>query len=129
MAVKRFSMNKLIRDQIPKLLQAKGFLMHNQVLEKEEFIQKLKDKLKEECLEVIHSQTKSELVEELADVLEVVHALSEALDVSLEHIEGKRLEKRHQKGGFEGRMFNHYVEIEEDNAAITYFSRHQEQKY
>lgn len=127
MAVKSFKMNKLIRDQIPNLMLAKGIVMHNKVLDKEEFIQKLKDKLLEECQEVNESQTSDELLEELADVLEVIHALSNVLDISIEQIEQKRIEKRKQKGGFEGRIFNHHVDVDEENPVITYFS--QKKKY
>lgn len=55
-------------------------------------------------------------------MLEVIHALSGALDLSIEQVEEKRIEKRKQKGGFEGRIFNHHVDIEEDNPAIIYLS-------
>lgn len=123
MAIKSFKMNKLIRDQIPDQMLAKGIVMHNRVVDKEEFIQKLKDKLLEECQEVIQSHTSEELLEELADVLEVIHALSSALDLPIEQIEQKRLEKRKQKGGFEGKIFNHHVDIDEENPSITYLSQ------
>lgn len=123
MALKSFKMNKLIRDQIPSQMLAKGIVMHNKVMNKEEFVQKLKDKLLEECKEVNESHTPEELLEELADVLEVIHALSVALDLPIEQVERKRLEKRQQKGGFDGRIFNYYVDIDEDNPAITYLSQ------
>ncbi|MGK5594807.1 MAG: HIT domain-containing protein [Parachlamydiaceae bacterium] len=42
--------------------------------------------------------------------------------MSIEQVEEKRIEKRKQKGGFEGRIFNHHVDIEEDNPAIIYLS-------
>lgn len=123
MAVKSFRMNKLIRDQIPNLMLAKGIVMHNKVMDKEEFLQKLKGKLQEECQEVSQSHTSEELLEELADVLEVIHALSGVLDLSIEQVEEKRIEKRKQKGGFEGRIFNHHVDIDEKNPFITYLSQ------
>lgn len=123
MAIKSFKMNKLIRDHIPNLMLAKGIVMHNRIMEKEEFIQKLKDKLLEECQEVNQSLTTEELLEELADVLEVIHALSETLNLPIEQVEKKRIEKRKQKGGFEGKIFNHHVDIDEENPSITYLSQ------
>lgn len=120
MAIKSFQINKLIRDQIPELMRVKGVVMHNRVMDQEEFIQKLKDKLHEECQEVIQSNTSEELLEELADVLDVIHALSSAHHFSIEQIEEKRIEKRQQKGGFESRIFNHHVDVDENNSAITY---------
>lgn len=122
MAIKSFKMNKLIRDQIPQQMLAKGIVMHNRVMEKDEFIQKLKEKLLEESKEVKQSRSTEELLEELADVLEVIHALSSASDLSIEQVEEKRLEKQNQKGGFDGRIFNHHVDIDDENPAITYLS-------
>lgn len=123
MAIRSFRMNKLIRDQLPTLMLAKGIVMHNKILDKEDYIQKLKDKLLEECQEVNESHTPQDLLDELADALEVIYALSNALEFSIEQLEEKRIEKRKQKGGFEGRVFNSHVDIDEDNPAITYLSQ------
>lgn len=123
MAIKSFKMNKLIRDHIPVQMLAKGITMHNRIMDKEEFIQKLKDKLLEECQEVNQSHTSEELIEELADVMEVIHTLSNTLELPIEQVEAKRIEKRKQKGGFEGKIFNHYVDIDEDNPSIAYLSQ------
>lgn len=122
MAVKSFQMNKLIRDQTPNEMFAKGIVMHNRVMDRTEFVQKLKDKLLEECQEVIQSNTPDELKEELADVLEVVYALSKALDLPLEQIEEKRIEKRNLKGGFDGMIYNHHVDIDENHPEVHYLS-------
>ena len=72
---------------------------------------------------MIQSHDSEECLKELADVLEVIHALSNAMDLSIEQVEEKRIEKLQQKGGFEGKMFNHHVDIDEDNPAITYLSQ------
>lgn len=118
MKIKSFKVEKLVRDQIPSILQAKGILMHQRVMEQEEFIQKLKDKLLEEGEEVRKAKNSLELLEELADVLEVIQALSSASGLTMEEIEKKRIEKRSVKGGFEKKIFSQRIDIEESNQAI-----------
>lgn len=96
---------KLVRDRIPAILREKGIVVYEEVMEQEEFIQKLKDKLLEEVEEVRQAQSDEEFVEELADVLEVVRALAKATGFSVEDIENKRLEKFQVKGGFDAKIF------------------------
>jgi diadenosine tetraphosphate (Ap4A) HIT family hydrolase/predicted house-cleaning noncanonical NTP pyrophosphatase (MazG superfamily) len=121
MKIKSFKVEKLIRDQVPSILRAKGIMVHERVMEQEEFIQRLKDKLLEEGEEVRQTQNAEELLEELADVLEVIQALSSATGLSMTEIERKRIEKRQVKGGFEDKIFNHRIDIEENNQAIAYY--------
>lgn len=121
MAIRSFKMGKLIRDQIPRILRDKGIVVHEKVMEQEEFIQKLKDKLLEEGEEVKQTQNNEDLLDELADLLEVVQALSSATGLTMQQIEDKRIEKRKSRGGFEGRLFSHRVDLEEDNQEITYY--------
>ena len=121
MKVKSFRVEKLIRDQVPSLLRAKGIVVHERVMKQEEFIQRLKDKLMEEGEEVRQAQNTEELLEELADVLEIIQTLSSAAGLTMDEIERKRIEKRQVKGGFEEKIFNHRIDIEESNQAITYY--------
>ncbi len=121
MALKNFKVEKLIRDYLPSMMRAKGIVVHERAMDQEEFIQRLKDKLLEEVEEVNQACGREEQLEELADVLEVIQALAVATGLSMQQIEEKRIEKRHARGGFEGRLFNHRVEIEEDNQAIAYY--------
>lgn len=121
MSLKRFRVEKLIRDHLPDIMRGKGILVHERVMEQDEFIAKLKDKLQEEAEEVKHARNENELAEELADMLEVVYALSKTIGISLEQIEKTRLEKRKKKGGFDGKIYNPYVDIEEANPSIEYY--------
>jgi predicted house-cleaning noncanonical NTP pyrophosphatase (MazG superfamily) len=49
-------------------------------------------------------------VGELADILELVGALSETLGASLPTVEAARMEKREARGGFADRIFLEQVE-------------------
>lgn len=121
MTIKCFKVEKLIRDKIPALLESKGITVHAKAMEEQEFISKLKDKLLEQAKEVLEASNSDELCEELADVMEVVQALSKANGLSIQQIEQTRLKKREIKGGFENKIYNSSIQIEETNPSISYY--------
>jgi diadenosine tetraphosphate (Ap4A) HIT family hydrolase/predicted house-cleaning noncanonical NTP pyrophosphatase (MazG superfamily) len=96
-------------------------------MDEKEFTMRLKDKLLEEAAEVKHAQNEQEITEELADVLEIIHTLSNVYGISMEQIEEARIEKHRTEGGFDLKIFNSHVEIEENNQAINYFVENSEQ--
>jgi len=119
--VRSFKIEKLVRDKIPAFLAAKGVLVNAKILEGDEFISKLKTKLIEEANEVLETKSAEELQEELADVLEVIHALSKASGISLDQIEQKRIEKKQLRGSFENKIFNTSIAVEENNPIINHY--------
>ena len=123
MAIKSIKLEKLIRDQLPPIMESQGTTLHTRILVDDEFVHRLKEKLLEEAKEVNLAQNLEELTEELADVLEVIHALSKASGLSMQAIENKRIEKRHAKGGFDAGIFVERVEMEDNNPAIKFFNK------
>lgn len=123
---RRFKVEKLIRDHVSKHLRVSGIEMATRVLDHAEYLKCLKDKLSEEAEEVLNATSKAEMTEELADVLEVVQALSRAHDLSLEEIEKARTEKKRNKGGFEDRLYGSYVETDASNPNVRYYLAHPE---
>lgn len=93
--------NKLVRDKIPELIRQQGDEPVIRILDDEEYAQCLEQKLDEEVGEFHRDQN----AEELADILEVVYALSENLGVSREKLEAIYQSKHHQRGGFQDRVF------------------------
>ncbi|MBV2145877.1 MAG: nucleoside triphosphate pyrophosphohydrolase [Wolbachia endosymbiont of Pissodes strobi] len=91
------------------------------MMEKDEYIERLKDKLLEEVKEVIASKTSDENLEELADLLEVIHALGKESGLSIEQIEEKRISKKQERGGFENRIYNTYIEV--NSNSIDYYHK------
>lgn len=73
MAKKRYYHRKLIRDRIPEFIRASGDEFETRVMDKEKFEWELKKKLLEEAKELINAP-KEKLLNELADVLELVHS-------------------------------------------------------
>lgn len=93
--------NKLVRDKIPSIIKSNGQNPNTRILTEEEYTFALEQKLDEEVSE--YHQDKN--LEELADILEVVYALSENLGHSREELL-KTYEKKHaERGGFRDRIF------------------------
>lgn len=92
------SYNKLVRDNIPRILDEKGVVYEQRVASPEEFKAELIKKLAEEVAEF----SEAGAPEELADVLEVL----DTLKTLPEYREVERLQrlKREERGGFKGRI-------------------------
>jgi predicted house-cleaning noncanonical NTP pyrophosphatase (MazG superfamily) len=100
---------KLVRDRIPEILERKGIKFSVEVLGNERFVEELLKKLSEEGGELeraVNSGDRVNVIEELADVREVIYAIAEALGVhSLMEADREFFRKREEKGGFEKRIF------------------------
>ncbi|MDR2976538.1 MAG: nucleoside triphosphate pyrophosphohydrolase [Streptococcaceae bacterium] len=96
---------KLVRDRIPEIIEAAGKTAEFEILNSAQFAQELDKKLLEEVAEVVEAADKTSKVEELADLLEVIYAIAENSEISLEEIEKVRLSKREERGGFDRRIW------------------------
>jgi len=117
----RFRVQKLIRDGLPAIMRAQGLQVFDRRLNDAEFIAALKDKLVEEAQEVGAAASQADLIDELADVMEVVAALVEASGVRPDQIEARRHAKRAERGGFDERVFNAAVEARDGLPAAEYY--------
>ncbi|OJW51765.1 MAG: hypothetical protein BGO67_05470 [Alphaproteobacteria bacterium 41-28] len=109
---RRFKVATLVRDKMPDRIQQLGGSVEMHLLDPEDHINYLKLKLKEEAEEVCQADNPKELKEEMADVLEVLYALSKKFGLRWEHIEKERLQKRDNRGGFKKGTFVEFVEVE-----------------
>ena len=97
--------NKLVRDKIPEIILKNGGKPEVKILDDLAYLENLNKKLLEECNEVVNAKNNEEELEELADVLEVIHSLIKALDISFDKVEKIRLEKKEKRGGFDSKLF------------------------
>lgn len=97
--------NKLVRGNIPNIIKANNEVPVIRILSDEEYKNELLRKLLEEANEVNNSKTKEELLEELADVFEVLKALSELESESIDTVIDISKQKRLKRGGFTKRIF------------------------
>jgi predicted house-cleaning noncanonical NTP pyrophosphatase (MazG superfamily) len=117
----RFRVEKLIRDKLPSIMRASGLSVFDRTLGQDEFVESLKLKLTEESAEVAEAGSADELLGELADVMEVVLALTQAHGFTLDEVEARRIAKREERGGFDNRVYNAAVEAPADCPALAYY--------
>lgn len=95
------TMGKLVRDNIPKIIQKNGNRPIIKILSEEDYLIELDKKLDEEVAEY----EKDKSIEEMADILEVLFAICEARGNSVEELLRIKEAKRRERGGFEKRIF------------------------
>ena len=125
--VLRFRVEKLIRDGMPAIMRDLGLAVFEHRLGDDEFISQLKDKLVEEAAEARAATCSSDLLDELADLTEVIMALTCAAGLTAEAVEAHRLAKRRERGGFDARVFNAAVAAPEGLPAAGYYLARPEQ--
>lgn len=92
---------KLVRDNIPNIIRAKGQVAQTYILNEEEFKRELLRKLREEVEELIESPS----LEERADIAEVLRKIDELFGFAPAELEDARQAKYEARGGFEKRIF------------------------
>ena len=113
--------NKLIRDRIPETIEQSGKRGTVRKLEDATYLTALNVKLDEELAEY-HEADEARALEELADLLEVLRAITTARDFTLEQLESACAEKAAKRGGFAKKLwleevikpadqFAHYVQM------------------
>ena len=99
--------NKLVRDRIPEIIEASGAECKTEILSDEKYLEMIDAKLDEELAEYHKDQN----IEELADLLEVIHAATLARGYTLEELEDARARKAEKRGGFTKKIL--LIEVEE----------------
>lgn len=89
--------DKLVRDKIIDIIQADGKKAEYEIMDKEEHLEYLNQKLLEELDEYLESKN----IEELADLVEVVYGILYLESIDIEEFEEIRRSKKKEKGGFE----------------------------
>lgn len=93
--------NKLVRDNIPNIIENDGKTAVFRVLEEKEFIEELNKKLLEEVNEFLESGD----FEELVDIGEVIHAILENKNITIKEYQDRRVSKKNERGAFSKRYF------------------------
>lgn len=92
--------HKLVRDKIPEIIKADGQNPITHIASKNEYQQKLLEKLQEEVDEFLKEQKP----EELADILEVIDAICKLKNLNLEKLQKIKQQKTIDRGGFKKRI-------------------------
>lgn len=87
---------KLVRDKIPDILKEKGIECDSHIADNNEYENELYLKLQEELEEFILEPS----TEELADMLEVLDAIRNFHNISLDDLKSVKLNKYKERGAF-----------------------------
>lgn len=116
-----FRCEKLVRDRIPELMAGPDNILEVEILNHKAHILALKNKLKEEAEEVFLATSKEEIIEEIADVKEVLDALMLKLSISRIELEEIKRQKSLKKGGFDRGLFLKTVALPKDSDVAAHF--------
>jgi len=101
--------NKLVRDNIPEIIENTNKTTKIYICDEREYYQRLKKKLLEEVQEFIEDDT----IEELADILEVIYALAKHKSMSPKDLDAIRAKKAQERGAFDKKIVLLEVRIRE----------------
>ncbi len=96
--------SKLIRDKIPEIVKSKWEQISISIANQEEFRIKLFEKLIEESNEVIDAKTKSEIIEEMADLYEVIDSILENEKIDKSDVLKIQKEKKYKRWWFDKKI-------------------------
>lgn len=116
-----FQCEKLVRDRIPDLMAEPGSTLVVETLDHKAHINALKSKLKEEADEVARATTREEIIEEIADVKEVLDALILKMAIDRKEIEEIKRKKSFRNGGFDRGLYLKTVETSIESSIAQHF--------
>lgn len=103
--------NKLIRDKIPEKIEGKGEECAVRTLDDDqEFQQELLKKVTEEAAGLSQVRSREEFLDEYADLMTVLDALTKLQEVSEAEIKTALEANIEKKGRFDDRIFLHWSE-------------------
>jgi len=118
----RFAGNKLARDKTLERCKKNSVEVLWRELSENEHIYELKKKLVEEAEEVLAAKDDQELLEELADIQEVLKVLMEKMSIVREDVEKERCEKECKRGSFYRGLYIEHFDVPLDSHFHDYYS-------
>ncbi len=95
--MKKIIYQKIVRDNIPAIIESSGKAAVYEYVDSKTAAAGLDEKLSEELQEYLESHA----LEELADLLEVIHGILYNRGITWDELEAIRLRKKRARGGFE----------------------------
>lgn len=97
--------NKLIRDRIPEIIKKDGNTADIIILSDDEFKQAVKEKLIEEATEVLKADNRDDVLNELADLQEVMDTIKQIYNINTLEVNTIQAVKALQRGKFEKKLY------------------------
>lgn len=114
--MRKFKFSKLVRDKIVDNIISVGNKPNWKILSDTEFIRELKNKIVEESAEVPRNNDPKAVVEELADLQELIDNLLSVFGVSKSEFRKIKTNKNKERGSFKKRL---YIEDVETTNKVT----------
>jgi predicted house-cleaning noncanonical NTP pyrophosphatase (MazG superfamily) len=103
--IKKVFYNKLVRDNIPDVIEAAGGEAEIRVLSSDEFETELLKKVGEEASGLTSTENREDLIKELADLEAVIDEIRELKGITDGEIEAAKKSNFEKKGGFKKKLF------------------------
>lgn len=103
--MKKIFYRKLIRDNIPAKMDRVGAAYEIRKLGKKEFEKELLKKVGEEASGLLTAKNKTDIIEELTDVLDVAEEIRRHWKIKLSCLRARRKENAAKKGGFKKKIY------------------------
>jgi superfamily II DNA or RNA helicase/predicted house-cleaning noncanonical NTP pyrophosphatase (MazG superfamily) len=99
--------NKLVRDLIPEKIAQSGNFASTGVLDNSAFLEALRLKIIEEAHELFHADTREKIINESADLLELIATILKQYSIPWDEVFSRQAEKRQEVGGFDHKVLLH----------------------
>lgn len=103
--MKKIYYQKLIRDRIPEKMTQAGAAYEVRKMGKKEFERELLKKVGEEASGLLTAKNKGEIIEELADILDVAEEIRRHWKIKPSLLKQKQKENAARKGGFRKKIY------------------------
>lgn len=92
--------HKLVRDRILAIIEADGLDCNICILLQEKYLLEIKKKLYEEIKDFEGGANEKDAIEEMMDILELLHVALDIYSKSFADLEAVRTQKKKRRGGF-----------------------------
>lgn len=124
-----FTYAKLVRDAIPSFHEEAGHTLVSRTLTGKELSDALIDKLHEETDEISNALDTDELLEEIADVQQIINDLCKVHDITEADLTRVIAKKAERKGGFLQGAYIETVTMPNENDEWVEYCRRSPEKY
>jgi len=119
----KFIINKIGHDKDLETFKSEKITVQYKLLDRLQLREALKSKLVEEAREVQKAESISDIIAELADVLEVVDGICKAYGILHDTVVQEKEKHYKARGGFEKGLYIETIEMDEDNPKIKHFQK------
>lgn len=96
--------NKLVRDLVPERIAQSGKFSSTGSLDNPAFTDALRLKILEEAHELFHADTRDKIINESADLLELMDTILKQHGIQWDEVFSRQTEKRQEAGGFDKKL-------------------------